>query len=145
MILYELWVHVGFSSIWELSNLLTTSSSCGCDYYCPTSPSTVCLPIYDKYINKLGQSCPSTCTDNGLSCDSNLACIPKTKPECQYGLYDLSSTQCLFLCPNNSCHCPTLASSTQLPQTLAVNVLQATLKYLKILLLVSQTTAMIIF
>ncbi len=105
-ILYELWIHTGFSNISELISLLSSSSSCGCTYNCATSPTTVCLPIHTKNKNKLGDLCPNNCTGNNLSCDTKSNCIPKSKSECKYGLYDLETYECLFYCPKSSCSCP---------------------------------------
>jgi hypothetical protein len=108
MTLYEMWIHRGFSSISELNYLLSGSTTCGCLYNCPTTPSTICLPSYDKSKNIQGNTCPSTCTDISLSCDSGLNCILRSKSGCKYGLYDIQSSNCIFNCPYNSCTLPLL-------------------------------------
>jgi hypothetical protein len=106
MTLYEMWIHKGFSSISELSYLLSSSTTCGSIYNCPTTPSTICLPNYDKTQNIQGKTCPSTCTDISLSCDFGLNCILTSQSGCEYGLYDIQSSNCIFYCPYNSCTPP---------------------------------------
>jgi hypothetical protein len=104
-ILYEIWLHTGFGNISDLSSLHSSSSTCGCAYDCPTSPTVLCLSSYDSTMNRRGDLCSTGCTSNNLSCDSSLKCIDKNKSVCQQGLYDIITLECLFYCPNNSCAC----------------------------------------
>lgn len=99
LILYELWIHTGSLNISELSDLMSI-------YECQSSLNSVCLSTYPETMNKFGERCPDSCTSMGLSCESSLNCIPRSKNECQYGLYDLETSECLFYCPSNSCICP---------------------------------------
>ena len=107
-----MWIHRGLLNISELSSFFSSSSSCGCTYSCPTSPSTACLSNSGKLQNQAGQACPTSCTNNSQSCDASLNCIPKSKGECKYGLYDIASSECLFFCPDNSCNCSTVTDPT---------------------------------
>jgi hypothetical protein len=130
LILYELWIHASFSSISEMSNFLSSSRTCGCANNCPTSPITVCLPIYDRSKNKLGQACPTNCINVGQSCDSRLNCIIKSKSVCPYGLYDIEFSECLFYCPHNSCSCPPAITNSH--QTLPAFICNCIIGYNKV-------------
>ncbi len=113
IIVNEVWVHRGFSTISDLNYLVSDSSHCGCEYKCPTTPSQTCLQPFDSSYNKSGQLCDSSCTSASRSCDSVITnCIPRSKAGCQYGLYDTESSECIFYCPNSSCICPSIVDST---------------------------------
>jgi hypothetical protein len=111
IIMNEVWVHQGFSVISDINYLISNSSSCGCEYKSPTTPSQTCLQAFNELYNKSGQLCDTSCTNSNLSCYSDTNCIIRSKAECQYGFYDRESLECIFYCPNNSCVCPTLVSS----------------------------------
>jgi hypothetical protein len=104
IILYEMWIYKQLVDISYQSSLLSSSSNCVCSYYCPTSPSPVCLPTYGRTMNKLGNEC-TDCLSNNLSCGTSMSCILKSKSGCEYGLYDIETYECLLYCPNNSCIC----------------------------------------
>jgi hypothetical protein len=105
-------VHIGFSEISDLNYLITGSNTCGCEYRCPTTPTQTCLKSFSESYNQFGEECDSSCINNSQSCDSaSTDCILPSKPECQYGLYDRESLECIFYCPNNSCICPNIPST----------------------------------
>jgi hypothetical protein len=44
-----------------------------------------------------------------------MICIPRSKTECLYRLYDLETSECLFYCPNNSCNCQNIRTNDSPP------------------------------
>jgi hypothetical protein len=86
-----MWWHNEVYDINELDYLLTSSSSCNCEYGCATSPTNIYLPTNDGTYR--GVKCSTGCPQ---SFNVDFECIKNSKAECKYGLYDQESDNRLF-------------------------------------------------
>jgi hypothetical protein len=102
MIMYEMWVHSGFSTISDLDSLISTGGSCSCINGCVTFPSVICLPDYQKYMSRQNIDCRIDCAGN-LLCNRFANCLSISKPECEFNAYSLQTDECIFFCPEDSC------------------------------------------
>jgi hypothetical protein len=103
-IVYEAWVYKGLTSASELGIWIKYGRSCDCGDACVTSPVVACLPSYGWDKNARGESCSSDCLSYS-SCDTKGNCISDSNSNCKYGLYSLSTSDCIFYCPLDSCIC----------------------------------------